>query len=75
MNLNPLICIKTDSFLIFQPPAGFVHTESTTQPPSQPAVRYPEYDEIEIITAPPLGGHRHYGPTYEVQVNNYLVRI
>merc|ERR1712050_410757 len=50
------------------PPAGFVHTESTTHPPSQPAVRYPEYDEIEIITAPPLGGHRHYGPTYEVQV-------
>jgi len=50
------------------PPAGFVHTESTTQPPSQPAARYPEYDEIEIITAPPLGGHRHYGPTYEVQV-------
>merc|ERR1711936_1310327 len=47
------------------PPAGFVHTESTTRPPTPAPFRYPEYDEIEIITAPPLGGHRHYGPTYE----------
>jgi len=54
------------------PPAGFVYSEPTTHPPptqaTQAAFRYPEYDEIEVITAPPLGGHRHYASTYEVQV-------
>jgi len=51
------------------PPSGFISIESTTaSPPTQAPYRYPEYDEVEIITAPPLGGHRHYGPTYEVQV-------
>lgn len=41
-----------------------VTTTTTTQAP----YFYPEYEEIEIITAPPVGGHRHYGQTYEVQV-------
>merc|ERR1711971_1065288 len=51
------------------PPKGFVRTERTTPPPpTQAAFKYPEYDEIEVITAPPLGGHRHYASTYEVQV-------
>ena len=48
-------------------------TTTTTQRPttqtSQALVRFPEYEEIEIITAPPLGGHSNYKPTYEVQVS------
>merc|ERR1711983_244629 len=40
----------------------------TAPPPTQASVRFPEYEEIEIITAPPLGGHSNYKPTYEVQV-------
>lgn len=58
----------------FQPPSGFISIESTTSPPTQAPYRYPEYDEVEIITAPPLGGHRHYGPTYEVQVIFFFIK-
>merc|ERR1712029_161667 len=57
------------------PPAGFVRTESVTPPPTQAPSRYPEYDYIEVITAPPLGGHRHYANSYEVQVGTYFNAI
>merc|ERR1711953_1566106 len=43
-------------------------TTTTTPPPHAPTQPSYYYEEIDIITAPPIGGHRHYGNTYEVQV-------
>ena len=44
-------------------------TTTTTPPPRAPTQPSYYYEEIDIITAPPIGGHRHYGNTYEVQVS------
>ena len=60
--------IATLIIFIFRQPIA------TTKPPTQAPYHFVEYEEIEIITAPPLGGTRHYGPTYEVQVSYLLKR-
>merc|ERR1711953_346059 len=49
-------------------PLSTTTTTTTTPPPHAPTQPSYYYEEIDIITAPPIGGHRHYGNTYEVQV-------
>ena len=49
-------------------------TTTTPRPPPTQSSYYREYEEIDIITAPPIGGHRHYGNTYEVQVSRYILK-
>ena len=48
-------------------------TTTTTPPPPPPTQPSYFYEDIDIITAPPVGGHRHYGNTYEVQVSLDLI--
>ena len=53
-------------------------TTTTPPPPPPPTQRSYFYEDIDIITAPPVGGHRHYGNTYEVQVSfhsNFRAKI
>ena len=49
-------------------------TTTTPRPPPTQSSYYREYEEIDIITAPPIGGHRHYGNTYEVQVSRNILK-
>ena len=50
-------------------------TRSTTYPTTaRPSYEFPDYHDIEIITAPP-SGTRHYKQNYEVQVGTKVKQV
>ena len=62
-------------FLFQEEPVIYQTTKRTTYPTTAiSSYEYPEYYDIEIITAPP-SGTRHYKQNYEVQVGTKVKQV